>query len=101
MSNEIQKEINTTELLMQISNDVAVVKNELTNMKANMHEDMDAINSRVKKLEDKVSVLERSDDAKYASRYKRLLIYFATGFGGICIAKIPDVILLIIKALKG
>ena len=54
MSNELQKEINTTELLMQISNDVAVVKNELTNMKASIHEDMDEITCRVEKLEDKV-----------------------------------------------
>ena len=101
MGNELQKEINTTELLMKISNDVAVVKNELTNMKVNIHEDMEAMNCRVKKLEDKVSVLEHSDEVKYATRYKRIIAYVLTGVGGMFIAKLPDVVCLIIKSVRG
>lgn len=101
MSNELQQEINTTELLMRISNDVAVVKTELTNMKANIQEDMTSVNKRISALETKVSTLEHSDDVKYASRYKRTIAYILTGLGGVFIAKLPDVIVLIIKAVQG
>lgn len=101
MSDALQKEINATELLMKISNDVAVVKNEISNMKTNMQEDMSSVNQRISTLENKVSTLEHSDDTKYASRYKRTIAYILTGLSGAIIAKLPDVIVLIIKAIQG
>jgi ElaB/YqjD/DUF883 family membrane-anchored ribosome-binding protein len=101
MANELQQEINTTELLMQISKDVAVVKNEVSNMKSNMQEDMNTVNQRLSSLESKVAILERSEDAKYATRYKRVISHILVGVGGVFIAKLPDVIILIIKSIKG
>lgn len=101
MNDVLQKEINATELLMQISNDVAVVKNEISNMKTNMQEDMSSVNQRISTLESKVDTLEHSDDTKYASRYKKTITYILTGLGGAVIAKLPDVVVLIIKAIRG
>lgn len=113
-----EQEINVTSLLMQISSDVAVIKNDMANFKesyktdnennakamADLREDFNKevknLSARVKAVEDEVETLRHKDDTKDANTYRKITAYCLTALGGMAVAKIPDFLAFIISTLK-
>ena len=67
------QEINTTEFLMKISNDVAVIKNDMQHLKDETQKSTDSMLERVTKLETEVEELMDRDDKKDAKKYRSVL----------------------------
>ena len=110
-------DINVTELLMKISNNVAVIMGDLDNMKNNIkrnNEDFEGKINRVKveidcldkSMQEKlnkntkdISDLKYSEDKKDASKYRKIIAYLSFAILGICIAKLPDFIVFLIASV--
>lgn len=116
MSNELP-DINVTELLMKISNNVAVIMSDLENMKNNIkhdNEDFEGKINRVKleidcldkkmqaslqKNTDDITELKTNDDKKDANKYRKIVAYLAFSILGIVIAELPDLIVFLVSSV--
>lgn len=98
---KIQDSINTTELLMNISKDVAVIKNDMQHLKDDAKERDESVGKRLSALEESVASLQDKDDKEYASRYKKALAFTLTAFGGMLTAKLSDIIVAIVNVFRG
>lgn len=98
---KILDSINTTELLMNISKDVAVIKNDMQHLKDDAKRRDESVSKRLSALEESVANLQDKDDKKYANRYKKALAFTFTAFGGMIVAKLPDIIVAIMNVFRG
>ena len=112
---ETKGELNLTELLLQISSDVAVIKSDMANFKdsyknekINLLAKIDDVRSdcekEITKLSDKVEQLESdmhnlksAEDKKDAKRWRTTLAFILTGLGGILLSRVPDFLLYIVR----
>lgn len=108
MDGRIDDSINTTELLMNISKDVAVIKNDMQHFKEDAKENAEkakeqaeSVNKRLTTLESDVSCLKNQDDKKDAHKYRKILTAVVTALSGVVIAKLPDIIEAFLKAFRG
>lgn len=117
-----EQEINVTSLLLQISSDVAVIKNDMANFKESCkadNEDLrkdfnreitalsENVNKRINSLQTvqntlvgDVDILKHKDDTKDANTYRKITAYCLTALGGMLAAKIPDFLAFIIRTLN-
>lgn len=111
--------INLTEVLMQISSDVAVIKNDFANMKSSQKEKEEAreaelrelkndvgnrfknMQTAVDSLKDDIDILKGKKDTEDAKKWRKVTSYMLTAVLSIVAVKIPDIIKLIISALAG
>lgn len=116
---KMNNDINLTEVLMQISSDVAVIKNDFANMKtsqkekekareAELHELKNDVGNRFKNmqtavdsLKDDIDILKGKKDTEDAKKWRKVTSYMLTAVLSIVAVKIPDIIKLIISALAG
>ena len=116
-----EQEINVTSLLLQISSDVAVIKNDMANFKESCkadNEDLrkdfnreltnlsESVNKRINSLQavqntlvGDVDTLKHKDDTKDANKYRKITAYCLTALGGMVLAKLPDFIAHILNSL--
>jgi hypothetical protein len=121
MSEEAKKEINMTEILIKISNDVSSIKTDMANFKEaqrlekenTIKEIADVRNDYKRDLEDleskvtskiqnmqtvqnnlvgDVDTLKHAEEKKDAKRWKTTMAFIGTAFGGLLLGKLPDII---------
>lgn len=117
-----EQEINVTSLLLRISSDAAVIKNDMANFKESCkadNEDLrkdfnreitalsEIVNKRINSLQTvqntlvgDVDMLKHKDDTKDANKYRTITSYCLTALGGMIAAKIPDFLAFIIRTLN-
>lgn len=116
---KMNNDINLTEVLMQISSDVAVIKNDFANMKTSQKEKEEAreaelrelkndvgnrfknMQTAVDSLKDDIDILKGKKDTEDAKKWRKVTSYMLTAVLSIVAVKIPDVIKLILSALAG
>ena len=116
---KMNNDINLTEVLMQISSDVAVIKNDFANMKTSQKEKEEAreaelrelkndvsnrfknMQTAVDSLKDDIDILKGKKDTEDAKKWRKVTSYMITAVLSIVAVKIPDIIKLIISALAG
>ena len=116
---KMNNDINLTEVLMQISSDVAVIKNDFANMKSSQKEKEEAreaelrelkndvgnrfknMQTAVDSLKDDIDILKGKKDTEDAKKWRKVTSYMLTAVLSIVAVKIPDIIKLIISALAG
>lgn len=116
---KMNNDINLTEVLMQISSDVAVIKNDFANMKTSQKEKEEAreaelrelkndvgnrfknMQTAVDSLKDDIDILKGKKDTEDAKKWRKVTSYMLTAVLSIVAVKIPDIIKLIISALAG
>lgn len=116
---KMNNDINLTEVLMQISSDVAVIKNDFANMKTSQKEKEEAreaelrelkndvgnrfknMQTAVDSLKDDIDILKGKKDTEDAKKWRKVTSYMITAVLSIIAVKIPDIIKLIISALAG
>jgi len=116
---KMNNDINLTEVLMQISSDVAVIKNDFANMKSSQKEKEEAreaelrelkndvgnrfknMQTAVDSLKDDIDILKGKKDTEDAKKWRKVTSYMLTVVLSIIAVKIPDIIKLIISALAG
>ena len=116
---KMNNDINLTEVLMQISSDVAVIKNDFANMKSSQKEKEEAreaelrelkndvgnrfknMQTAVDNLKDDIDILKGKKDTEDAKKWRKVTSYMLTAVLSIVAVKIPDIIKLIISALAG
>lgn len=90
-------------VLMEIKEDVASIKTDISNLKSNSVKDFVGINTRLDKMECQVKkntddiddlrdLVNSSEDKKDAKKYREITAYLLTAIGGVAIAKLPDII---------
>lgn len=90
-------------VLMEIKEDVASIKTDMSNLKTNSVKDFVGINTRLDKMEmqvkqnqenidDLFEIVNSSEDKKDAKKYRAFTAYLLTAIGGVVIAKLPDII---------
>lgn len=111
-------DINVTELLMKISNNVAVIMSDLDNMKNNIKHDNEDFEGKINKIKVEIDCLDKSmqeklkknakdiydlqsgEDKKDATKYRKIVAYLSFAILGICVAKLPDFIVFLISSMK-
>ena len=122
MGAEATKDINMMELLLKISNDVSSIKTDITNFKeaqklekentareledvrCDCKKEIDVLEEKITentleidKLKKRVEELERADDTKDAKKWRTVMIYIMTALGGMFVAKLPDLLKMILE----
>lgn len=121
MSGENIKDINVIELLMQISNDVSSIKTDMNNFKEsqrvekeNIAKDIEDVRKDCKReieamekniqgritsmqtvqnnLVIEVDTLKHADEKKDAKKWRTIMAFVGTAFGGLFVGKLPDII---------
>lgn len=121
VENNALKDINIVELLMKISNDVSSIKTDMTNFKEaqkvekeNIAKDIEALKEDYKRdlndmekrlqiritsietvqssLVSDVDTLKHADEKKDATKWRTIMAFVGTAFGGLIIGKLPDII---------
>lgn len=116
---KMNNDINLTEVLMQISSDVAVIKNDFANMKVSQQEKeevreaelkelkcsvnsrMDNMQATINSLTDDINKLKGKKDTEDAKKWRKAMSYILTGIASIVAVKIPEIIKLIVSAFTG
>lgn len=116
------KDINMMELLLKISNDVSSIKTDMANFKeaqrlekentvreledvrcdckkeiTELEEKVNTNTSDIEKLKKRIDELERADDTKDAKKWRTVVIYIMTALGGMFVAKLPDLLKMILE----
>lgn len=117
MNESTKGELNLTELLLQISSDVAVIKSDMANfkdsykneklnllskiddVKSDCEKDIKSLADRITELETDVRNLKTAEDKKDAKRWRTTLAFILTGLGGILLSRVPDFILYIVRLI--
>ncbi len=112
---ESKGELNLTELLLQISSDVAVIKSDMANFKdsyknekinllakiddvrSDYEKEIEKLTDRIEQLEKDVRNLKSAEDKKDAKRWRTTLAFILTGLGGILLSRVPDFLLYLAK----
>ena len=112
---ESKGELNLTELLLQISSDVAVIKSDMANfkdsykneklnllakiddVKSDCEKEIEKLSDRIEQLEKDVRNLKSAEDKKDAKRWRTTLAFILTGLGGILLSRVPDFLLYLAK----
>lgn len=112
---ESKGELNLTELLLQISSDVAVIKSDMANFKdsyknekinllakiddvrSDYEKELEKLTDRIEQLEKDVRNLKSAEDKKDAKRWRTTLAFILTGLGGILLSRVPDFLLYLAK----
>lgn len=98
------KDINTVEVLMSIKEDVSVIKNEMQHIKDEMQEfkresmeTNSSLKKRISKLESDVEELKDKETLEDAKKYRKVVQLILTALSGAVVAKMPDIIRLLIS----
>ena len=115
MADEKRGELNLTELLLQIREDVAVIKTDMANFKdsyknekvsllskiddvrKDYEKDVKDLKDKVDRLETEVRDLKTAEDKRDAKHWRTTVAFILTGLGGILLSRIPDFILYLMK----
>jgi len=115
MGGEAREDLNLSELLLQISSDVASIKTDMQNFKDSYKNERDNLLSRVddvrsdcekeiarqsakiEQLESDIRALKSADDRKDAKRYRTVVAFILTGLGGMLLCRVPDFLLFLAK----
>lgn len=128
----LNSEVDILGLLMKISNDVSSIKTDFNNLKDNQIKERTEINKEIlsvredcqrdlKSIENtlmnrmntlqtvqntlvgEVDTLKHAEESKYAHKWKTVVSFVLTAFGGMVVAKLPDILsyIFFLSASKG
>lgn len=107
---EGKEEINILELLIKIKEDVATIKadmasfqkaqeqernriaDQISDIKTDSQKDIKELTRRVEELEQKVDVLMQADNAKDASKWRKVTAFILTAIGGFSVSALFNLI---------
>ena len=119
MGGENKDNINLTEILFQISSDVATIKSDMQNFKDNYKAEKDnllakindvrddcdkefrAQDKEIRALQDDVLALKSEQDKRDAKRWRSVVAFILVGLGGMVLSLVPSFILFTIKLKLG
>lgn len=119
MSGEAKENLNLTELLLQISTDVASIKTDMQNFKeayrkeeenlickiddvrADCEKEIAKQSVKIEQLESDIRALKSAEDKKDAKKWRTTLAFILTGLGGVLLSRVPDFLLFFIKLSVG
>ena len=102
-----EQNLNATQLLLQISTDVAVIKSDMKNFKDNTRKEISDIEkdigtmrtdfkSDIKVLDGRITALENTEDKKDAGKYRKILGYLGTALAAMLFARVPEILSLVL-----
>ena len=119
MGGENKDNINLTEILFQISNDVASIKSDMQNFKdsyktekdnllakiddvrSDCEKELRAQNDEIRALKDSVNNLKSEQDKRDAKKWRTVVAFILVGLGGMVLSLVPNFIIFILKSNLG
>ena len=119
MGGENKDNINLTEILFQISSDVASIKSDMQNFKDNYKTEKDnllakindvrddcdkelrAQDKEIRALQDAVTALQVESDKRDAKKWRTVVAFILVGLGGMALSLVPSFIIFMIKLKLG
>lgn len=119
MGGENRDNINLTEILFQISSDVASIKSDMQNFKDNYKNEKDNLLAKIddvhsdcektlreqdkyiRDLQDTVNALKAEQDKKDAKKWRSVVAFILVGLGGMVLSLVPSFIIFMIKLKLG
>lgn len=117
MDNTEERQLNTPQLLLKISTDVAEIKSDMSNFKATNKADKENLLAKIedvrkdyekdiarhdaelKQLNVYIEAVRTSKDKEDAKKWRTVMAFILTGLGGMLLARIPEFLLLVAKYL--
>ena len=115
MAGEV-KDVNTMELLLKISTDVAEIKSDMSNFKESYKTEKENLLSKIadvrtdcekelarqdvmiKQLNNYIESIRTAKDKEDAKKWRTVIAFVLTGLGGMILSRIPDWLVLIAHA---
>lgn len=115
MAGEV-KDVNTMELLLKISTDVAEIKSDMSNFKESYKTEKENLLSKIadvrtdcekelarqdvmiKQLNNYIESIRTAKDKEDAKKWRTVIAFVLTGLGGMILSRIPDWLMLIAHA---
>ena len=112
---DTKENLNLTELLLQISSDVAVIKSDMANFKdsyksekenllskiddvrSDSEKEISRLSVKIEQLEDDIGKLKSAQNEKDAKKWRTTVAFILTGLGGILLSRVPDFLLYLAK----
>lgn len=119
MSEGNKDNINLTEILFQISNDVATIKSDMQNFKDSYKTEKDNLLAKIddvrndcekeirlhdeelRTLKDAVTALKSEQDKRDAKKWRTVVAFILVGLGGMALSLVPNFIIFILKSNLG
>ena len=108
---EAEESLNTAELLLKISTDVAEIKSDMSNFKESYKTEKENLlakiedlrndtdkemarqDAQIKQLSVYIEAIRTAKDKADAKKWRTTLAFILTGLGGILLARVPDFLL--------
>ena len=112
---EAEESLNTAELLLKISTDVAEIKSDMSNFKESYKAEKENLlakiedlrndtdkemarqDAQIKQLSVYIEAIRTAKDKADAKKWRTTLAFILTGLGGILLARVPDFLLFLAK----
>ena len=114
-----EEQLNTPQLLLKISTDVAEIKSDMSNFKATYKAEKENLLSKIddvrkdyekdiarhdaelKQLNVYIEAVRTAKDKEDAKKWRTVIAFILTGLGGMMLSRLPDFLLLIAKSTIG
>lgn len=114
-----EEQLNTPQLLLKISTDVAEIKSDMANFKAtyksekenllakiadvrkDCEKDIARHDAELKQLNVYIEAVRTAKDKEDAKKWRTVIAFILTGLGGMLLSRLPDFLLLIAKSAIG
>lgn len=115
MDGETRDNLNTAELLLKISTDVAEIKSDMSNFKENYKTEKENLvakmadlrsdyekdyarqQAELKQLSVYIEAIRTAKDKADAKKWRTTLAFILTGLGGMLLSRVPDFLLFLAK----
>ena len=115
MDGETRDNLNTAELLLKISTDVAEIKSDMSNFKENYKTEKENLVAKIadlrsdyekdyarqqaelKQLSVYIEAIRTAKDKADAKKWRTTLAFILTGLGGMLLSRVPDFLLFLAK----
>lgn len=109
--------LNTPQLLLKISTDVAEIKSDMTHFKATNKAEKEELlekiadvrtdcekelarqDAQIRQLNTYIEAVRTEKDKADAKKWRVVVAFILTGLGGMILSRVPDILLLIVKAM--
>lgn len=116
---EEEQQLNTPQLLLKISTDVAEIKSDMSNFKATYKTEKENLLSKIddvrkdyekditrhdaelKQLNVYIEAIRTAKDKEDAKKWRTVIAFILTGLGGMMLSRLPDFLLLVAQSALG
>lgn len=114
-----EEQLNTPQLLLKISTDVAEIKSDMSNFKATYKSERENLLARIddvrkdcekeltrqdaqiKQLNVYIEAVRTQKDKEDAKKWRTVMAFILTGLGGMMLSRVPDFLLLLAQSALG